>query len=182
MKKAINFLFVIVSLTALASCSKKSENFIHIFYNAKFKLSYAAFNSSYNVSSEPAYCKYIKDSTDCINLFDVDRSYCTYRTEIIENKPVGKGEIKICFKDSSLESFAWNFEYYSDYDKAYGGQLHVTSAESNVIGTQHVRGKYWWTRMDCTFPQLENKRVILEFTTSEVFDDLEEFDGNTIFS
>lgn len=182
MIKAKTILFVIASLFSIISCSKKSENYIRIFYNAQYDLTKAAYNDDYVVSLEPAYFNQIKDSTNCIELFDLKNCYCIYRTEVVNNKPIGKADIKISFKDNSLETFYAKFDYYSDYDRSYGGQIHVIGESVNGIGIQCVRGKYWWSRMDCTLPQLDNKRVILEFGNPKAFDDLPDFDGNTIFS
>lgn len=182
MKKIRILLFAIVNVFPILSCSRKNENFIHIYYNAQYSLTNAVFNDTYKVSSEPAYFNQIQNSTDCIELFDLNNCYCVYRTEIINKKPIGKAEIKIEFNDNSLEAYYAQFDYYSDYDRAYGGQVHVVGEAIAEIGIQHVRGKYWWARMDCRLPQLDNKRVVLQFGKPVAYDDLPDFDGNTVFS
>ena len=179
MKK--NVLFCIASLLVLTSCATKSENYIHIFCNADYFLTDAAYNDSYILSSMPAYFNQISGSINCIDQFDKSKCYCTYRTEVIDNKPIGKGEIYLSFSNQDLDAYHCFFDYYINFDSGYGGQLFIVDQGIIEIGSQYVRGKYWWTRVEFTLPQLEYRRTILQFGNPIAYDDLDEFDGNTYF-
>lgn len=167
----------------MVGCSTEDKNVIKVFLNAKFNLDSAAFNNSYKVDSEPAYFSKIPDSTQCLNLFDKENSYCSYTVEVVNNEPIGHGEINVSFADKQKDDFNVNFNYYVNYDRSYGGRIYVEDpSEIAEIKTQYCRGKYWWIRMECKFEQLNQRRAILEFKVSESFDDLTDFEGNTILS
>lgn len=167
----------------LGSCSKQDIVEKHIYLAAKYNLTYAAFNESYEVSDEPAYSRYISGSTNCIDLFDIKNTFCIYNTRIENNLPIGFGCFNFEFKSYENKVIHHDFEYICYYNGVYGGTI-VQKENSKVsyIGKQVARGRYWFVRMEATFQEFYGKRMILEFECSEKYSEPENFDHEIYFA
>lgn len=179
MKRICLFLISLSSL--LASCSNIDVYSKQLFLNAKFKLSFAAFNEDYNVTDRPAYFFQIPDCIDCIDLFNKEQCFATYQVKMQDGKPLGYGSFDIVFTDNSIKEIHETFNYICYYTDVYGGEINQTEdTKLNSFGIQYCRMKYWFVRMECWFPELSDKRILLEFSVIESYEDLPDFD-RTLF-
>lgn len=171
--------FLLTFIFLLSSCSNKDYSRRTMFLSAKYKLSDAVFNETYQPTAAPAYFSQITNSTNCKALFDLENSYVIYNVKIVDGKPIGYGSLNISFSDKSLiDKKCEYFEYICDYDRVYGGVLNQTDeTKIDFVGIQSCRMHYYWTRMECHFSEIENgRRIIFEFIVCESYAEPTEFD------
>ena len=174
MKKKWLLLFNLVSL--LICCSNKDIYVKQLFLNAKFKLAYAAFNDDYYVTDMPAYFFQIPGCVNCIDLFKKEECFATYQVKMEGEKPFGYGAFDIVFADSDVKEIHQPFNYVCYYTDVYGGEIkQKEDSRLDSFGRQYCRMKYWFVRMECWFPDLTEKRILLEFHVVETYEDLPVF-------
>ena len=165
----------------LTSCSNIDVYSKQLFLNAKFRLTYAAFNEDYHVTDRPAYFFQIPNCTDCIGLFNKEQCFATYQVKMQDGRPCGYGSFDIVFTNDAIKEIHESFDYVCNYTDVYGGEIYQTEdTKLNAFGRQYCRMKYWFVRMECWFPELSDKRVLLEFSAVESYEDLPDFD-RTLF-
>ena len=180
MKRMFALVASIFSIISLSSCSK-DESHRYIFLSAKYRLTYAAINTTYEVSDNPPYFSHIKGSTNVIDKFDKNESFYIANVEVNNNKPTGYGSVII----KTLEnSYSAEFTYYCQYNGVYGGQvIQTNNSKPEFLGKQYCRGHMpgdTFIRTEAYIPEVSSSRLILEFSLVENFDEPVVFD-HTIY-
>lgn len=178
MKKKI-FLLLIAS-TVLSSCGSIDAKHRYIYLAAKYKLKFAGYNDSYNVSTMPPYFKQIQVE-NCINLFDTENSIICYNVEVNNGVPHGFGYLDLKLNAPYNTNYHYDFDYRVLYDKTYGGEVvYLNNTGPEIIGKQYCRNRYWFVRMEMFLPEVNNKRIIAEFNVCEELPEPTEFNTNIV--
>lgn len=176
-------LLLAISAFSLCSCSNKDTFVRYAYLSAKYELTGAAFSKQASIGVQPAHFSDFKkmsiDFTECKNLFDLKKSYFTYRVEIVNGQGHGYGSLDLSFTDTSISPKHYEFDYAVLYDKSYGGKISFfNDTKPDIVNTQACRraGPGSWVRADFNIPEIENgKRIIAEFTYSEGYEEPAEF-------
>lgn len=171
---------IILSLLPIVICLSGCNQTDHLnrngFLSCKYNITFACINTTY-VMDMTAYPFPLKDSVDCITSFDKENTYADFYTEVINGVPRGYGSLNIAFTDSSTPGRHYDFDYYTWYDKCYGGDV-VQTDETKIdcLGLQKYRMRYWWYRVELFLPEISDQRIIAEFHCTETHPEPADFD------
>lgn len=175
MRKIFPLLLVSALLSSCGSIDAKKR---YIYLAAKYKLAYAGFNETYHVGSFPAHFKDIKVE-NCISIFDKENSIVCYNVEVKNGVPHGFGYLDIKLNEPYSTSYHYDFDYRVLYDTNYGGEIvNLHNTKPAIFGKQYCRRRYWFVRTEIFLPEVNNRRIVAEFTAFEELEEPSDFNTN----